>query len=122
MKGFTGPIHIVYGQFRHMHSRRLTVASCAAAAALALSARGVGSRMATNVADNTGGGNTGGGSRGGAQMSLLDKWQRFHNGNPTLGMTGAGHLDVAFHPDRPFNDLPPASETETRAILSELLN
>ncbi|MCY4496226.1 MAG: hypothetical protein OXC14_02990, partial [Rhodospirillaceae bacterium] len=34
--------------------------------------------------------------------------------------TAAGYIDMAFDPNRPFNDLPnlpPASETETKAIL-----
>ena len=34
--------------------------------------------------------------------------------------TGAGYIDMTFDPGRPFNDLPnlpPASETETKAIL-----
>ena len=54
-----------------MSSRRLRVVFCAAAVVLAVSGCG------------------GGSSDGGHGLSVLEKWQRFADGNPTLGMTGA---------------------------------
>ena len=50
-----------------MYTRRLSVLSCAAVIALALSGCG----------------------GGGGSLSLLDKWQGFQSGNPTLRMTSA---------------------------------
>ena len=54
-----------------MSSRRLGAVVCTVAVALAVSGCG------------------GGGSDGGHALSVLEKWQRFADGNPTLGMTGA---------------------------------
>lgn len=54
-----------------MSSRRLEAVFCAAAVALAVSG-------------------CSGGSDGGNGLSVLEKWQRFADGNPTLRMTGAG--------------------------------
>ena len=55
-----------------MRSRRLGVVFCAAAVGLAVSGCG-----------------GGGSSDGGNGLSVLEKWQRFADGNPTLRMTGA---------------------------------
>ena len=61
-----------------MSSRRLTIVLCAAAVALSACGGGNGSGMRSL--------NNGSGAGG---LTILDKWQRYTAGNPTLNMTGA---------------------------------
>ena len=62
-----------------MHSRHFGVVSFVAVAVLALVLAGCGGGVARNGGPGTSG--------SGSSLSVLDKWQRFAEGNPTLRMT-----------------------------------